>query len=416
MNTNAKLPLEHPPGTAFMIYAKRLIAVLGIALINAILIGYVLPIRTYPTYSLIIEFSLLVGVGIALLLHQSIQKAQILSGRSKMDPLQALESGRAYKLEKPDGVTSVDVPIRLPDSTIGALNLLRGSPKHDLGPEEMDFINVAANRIILSLENARLISETTQEAEKAREIDRLKSSYLSAVAYEMRVPLNSILGFSDAVLHEIDGEISAPAIDNLMRVQKNARRLLNLVNDIIDLDKIEAGKLVLSLEKVNLEDVIRETVELFESTIHGKTLDLGVKIDASGPLDVFADRQRLRQIMANLLSNAIKYTDKGNIKINAVREGPMVRVNVRDTSVGFPSNRLKDVYDAFATVDQPYLRNVTGTGLGFHVAQQLIKLHGGEITVEAREGKGTTISILLPIEKSDRELVRLSSNPNDKMD
>ncbi len=240
-----------------------------------------------------------------------------------------------------------------------------------------------AGQVAVALQNAQLYAEQTATVARLRELDQLKSSFLANMSHELRTPLNSILGFTEVLLEGIDGDLTDRMDNDLKVVYKNGQHLLSLINDILDMAKIEAGKMSLTIEPFNLQEVLEEVVELARPLAQNKSLEIHLETQATDQFDLEADRIRLRQVMINLVNNAIKFTEAGSVSINAVKSKSRVLVAIRDTGAGIPVNHLETIFQEFHQVDSSTTRKAGGTGLGLPISRHLIELHNGRLWAES---------------------------------
>ncbi|GAB4269017.1 MAG: SpoIIE family protein phosphatase [Deferrisomatales bacterium] len=274
-----------------------------------------------------------------------------------------------------------------------------------------------ASELALAISNARLyqevrelnrtleekVRERTRELEAAnrnlQELDRLKSEFLANMSHELRTPMNSILGYTQLVLDEVDGPVTEEQRRSLERVEKNARHLLKLINDILDLSKIEAGRMELDLHTFDVGALALEVVEDQRALAQEKGIACRVEL-APGGLRLRADPNKIRELLNNLVNNAIKFTDCGEVVVRAspaARGGQDgVEITVADTGVGIPAEQLEAVFEAFVQLDGSTTRTHGGTGLGLSIARKLVELHGGEIRAESRLGEGSCFTVWLP--------------------
>ena len=242
---------------------------------------------------------------------------------------------------------------------------------------------------------------------RAGEANRAKSAFLASMSHELRTPLNAIIGFSDLMLRA-----NAPAPPSqhkyLERINRSGRHLLAIINDILDLSRIEAGKVVVDLADADLVPVIREVIDM-----HGTQVHPGVALEAdmpSGPLIVTTDAFRLRQVLVNLVSNALKFTDRGGVTVHAARleawpapptqvACPALRLRVEDTGIGIKAEDLATLFQPFRQLDTGLARQHEGTGLGLAICRRLATLLGGEITATSEWGKGSRFVLTLPLER-----------------
>jgi signal transduction histidine kinase len=227
------------------------------------------------------------------------------------------------------------------------------------------------------------------------------------MSHELRTPLNSILGFSDVMLEELDGPLTENMANDLGLIQKNGQHLLHLINDVLDMAKIESGKMNLSLEKFRVHDILEEVNSITSPLASAKNLALFIENDSDQEIEINADRTRLRQIMINVINNAIKFTEKGKISMRVTPQGERVLIAVRDTGIGIPPDKLEAVFQEFTQVDTSSTRKVGGTGLGLPISRRLVEMHGGRLWAESTgiDGEGTTFFVELPLDAKPTEPV-----------
>lgn len=237
---------------------------------------------------------------------------------------------------------------------------------------------------------------------KAREANRLKSEFMSTMSHELRTPLNSIIGFTQLVLTQSKNNLSSKQIKHLQTVERNGHHLLNLINEILDISAIEAGKKYLVLETFNCVELIDEAIEIGLPLARKKQLNL-INTSVAKEIFIYSDRQKLLQILINLTGNAIKFTEKGNIKLEVqsiLLEDGTSRINiaVSDTGIGIHQDDIQTIFEPFRQVDGSFSRKKGGTGLGLHLTQKLILLLKGSISVRSKVNEGTTFFCSFPEE------------------
>jgi signal transduction histidine kinase len=233
-----------------------------------------------------------------------------------------------------------------------------------------------------------------QQNLQLREAAKLKSQFIATMSHELRTPMNAVIGFSQLLLRQ--PTLSPQQQDMVQRILNNGRNLLTLINDILDLSKIEAGRLELRLEEVNLATLVSATTEELRSLAQQKNLELTIDLNLSNP-QIHNDSTRLRQILVNLLSNAIKFTEVGSVRVIAEEVNPeTLALSVQDTGIGIAQANLESIFDEFHQVDQTLAKRFSGTGLGLAITDLLVHLMNGRITVESQLGAGSMFRVEFP--------------------
>jgi signal transduction histidine kinase len=291
------------------------------------------------------------------------------------------------------------VPMISGDKVIGVFDVQSDQIGY-FSQEDANIYTTLALQVAVALQNARLYQDQSATVAQLRELDRLKSSFLANMSHELRTPLNSILGFADVMLEELDGPLTENMQNDLGLIYKNGQHLLHLINDVLDMAKIESGKMNLNIEKFNLQEIIEEVTSITAPLASEKNLALYIEPDSDHEVEINADKIRLRQVMINLINNSIKFTEKGKIAIHVAREENNVLISVKDTGLGIPVDLLESVFQEFTQVDTSTTRKVGGTGLGLPISRKLIQMHGGRLWAESSgiEGDGSIFYVFLPIE------------------
>ena len=309
----------------------------------------------------------------------------------------------------------ISVPLKVQDEVIGALSVDR---THDraLTQDDLDLLITLASQVAIALDNAQAyreieslnaglearVRERTADLEAAnarlKQMDRLKSQFLAHVSHELRTPLTSIVGFADNMIEGLVGSLNVKQEQYLIRIKANGTRLARMITDLLDLARVEAGKLVLSFDQVALTALVSDVIEQLRPLATAKRL----QIDLHSPdptLLVWADLDRLSQILTNLLDNAIKYTpDGGHVSVDLSKaDQEMARVVVQDTGQGIPPEALPKLFDPFFRVHQQERSHTKGLGLGLAIVKDLVDLHGGSITVHSEIDGGTQFEFTIPL-------------------
>jgi signal transduction histidine kinase len=220
----------------------------------------------------------------------------------------------------------------------------------------------------------------------------IQDQALANVSHELRTPLTSILGFCDLLCKR---SLDAESMDDLRRIQRNAQVMLDLVNNMLDLSRIEAGRMELTRDRIQLEEVLEAALDIMEPLITGRGLTLELQL-RDVPLASFGSFDRLRQVFVNLLSNAVKFTEHGAIHIDSARADGRVAVWIRDTGIGIAPEQLSTVFEAYRQADPSIRRQYGGSGLGLALCRSIVRLHQGDITIESTPGCGTAVCVSLP--------------------
>ncbi|HEV8470237.1 MAG TPA: ATP-binding protein [Candidatus Limnocylindria bacterium] len=287
------------------------------------------------------------------------------------------------------------VPLSARGRTIGLLSAYFREQR-DLSDTQARALRTIARLISVANENADLVGELRVNNLQLERANRLKSEFLASVSHELRTPMNAIIGYTKLMLDGLDGELTAQQSTDLFRVAQAADNLLGLINGLLDLAKIEAGKMELNVEEVNMNEVTDEALELVRPHADEKGIQVRSLIPTSLP-NVWADRARVRQVLANMLANAVKFTERGSVTVSANTAEGWVTISVADTGVGITPEAQAYVFDEFRQADSSTTRRYGGTGLGLAISKRLITLHGGRIWVDSEVGRGSTFHFTLPI-------------------
>jgi signal transduction histidine kinase/HAMP domain-containing protein len=268
--------------------------------------------------------------------------------------------------------------------------------QRDISETEARALRTIARLVSVAKENADLVSELRDNNLQLERANRLKSEFLASVSHELRTPMNAIIGYTKLMLDGLDGDLTEQQIADLQRVAQAADNLLGLINGLLDLAKIEAGKMELNSEEVDIQTVVEEVIELVRPQAEAKGLALEMDVPRVLPA-AFADRARVRQVLVNLAANAVKFTEHGSVTVAASTADGWITLAVSDTGVGIPPEAQTYIFDEFRQADSSTTRKYGGTGLGLAISKRLVALHGGRIWVDSTMGVGSTFRFTLPV-------------------
>jgi signal transduction histidine kinase/CheY-like chemotaxis protein len=295
----------------------------------------------------------------------------------------------------PQTRSQLAIPLYVGETSLGVLDVQSASLSA-FTSEEIASLETLAAQLSIAIQNARAFTEQQQTARRLKEMDKLKTQFLANMSHELRTPLNSIIGFSRVILKGIDGPLTELQKTDLSSIHNSGQHLLSLINNILDLSKIEAGKMELNLEEVQIEPIIKGVMSTAIALVKDKPVDLLQEVPDNLP-SIWADPTRLRQIILNLVSNACKFTDEGAITIRAQAQPDKMIISVSDTGIGIPEEKIDSIFDEFTQVDASTTRKVGGTGLGLPISRHFVEMHHGQIWVESRLGYGSTFNFFIPI-------------------
>jgi signal transduction histidine kinase len=287
------------------------------------------------------------------------------------------------------------VPLLREGKVIGGLAVSRKRPG-SFPPEIVELLQTFSAQSTLAIQNARLFREIEQKSRELQTASQHKSQFLANMSHELRTPLNAILGYTELIVDRIYGEVPQKISDVLERVQKSGRHLLGLINDVLDLSKIEAGQLTLGVSEYSFGDVVQAVVSAVESLAAEKKLRMTVDVAADLPIGQ-GDERRITQVLLNLVGNAIKFTEKGEVAVRVANSGGEFVVSVADTGPGIAEADRQKIFEEFQQVDSSPTRAKGGTGLGLAIARRIVEMHGGRIWVESTVGKGSTFFFSVPV-------------------
>jgi signal transduction histidine kinase len=291
--------------------------------------------------------------------------------------------------------TVLAVPMLREGVPIGVLSLTR-SEMRPFPEKQIELASTFADQAAIAIENVRLFDEIQDKTRQLEEASRHKSQFLANMSHELRTPLNAILGYTELIVDGVYGEMPEKAQATLKRITANGKHLLGLINDVLDLSKIEAGQLTLALDDYSMKDVVHSVYGAVEPLAADKKIAFKTEIAPNLPSGR-GDERRLTQVLLNLVGNAIKFTDTGEVTIRASASNGTYSVSVRDTGPGISEADQAKLFQEFQQADNSITRKKGGTGLGLAISKRIVEMHGGQIKLESQVGKGSTFSITLPI-------------------
>ena len=287
------------------------------------------------------------------------------------------------------------VPLLREGRIMGALTVYR-KQAGGFSPEAVQLLQTFATQSALAIQNARLFSEIDEKGRQIEAANRHKSEFLANMSHELRTPLNGILGLTEMILDKIYGELPEKIRSALEDVQASGRHLLGLINDVLDLSKIEAGRATLSLQEYSMREVVQAVFTTMQPLAAAKNLALKIAVPADLPSGK-GDQRRITQVLMNLTGNAIKFADSGEVRVEAKAAHDSFLVSVSDTGPGVALADQQRIFEEFQQVDGSSSRAKGGTGLGLAIAKRIIEMHRGHIWVESKVGVGSTFTFSLPV-------------------
>ncbi len=298
----------------------------------------------------------------------------------------------------PQTRSEMAIPMVVADKLIGIFDVQSEKP-HYFTEEDMQTYTTLASQTAVALQNAQLYDEQIATVSRLRELDHLKSSFLANMSHELRTPLNSISGFTQVMLEGLDGDLTNEMEEDLGLIDKNANHLLNLINEVLDMAKIEAGRLSVTVEPTNLYQILEDVVKSTAPLARGNKLSMELENKLDPEQIIIIDGMRIQQVMINLIGNSMKFTKDGGIHIHAEQVDEIIRIVVRDTGIGIPPDQTELIFEAFSQVDTSTTRKVGGTGLGLPISRRFVEMHNGRLWAESTGvyGEGSVFTLELPV-------------------
>jgi len=292
------------------------------------------------------------------------------------------------------------VPLLREDHIIGALMVIRKTAGA-FAPETVDLLKTFATQSALAIQNARLFREIAEKGRQLEEASQHKSQFLASMSHELRTPLNAILGFNEMILDEVYGELSPDVKAPLENIQASGKHLLRLINNVLDLAKIEAGRMELALADYAVQDAVAGVRQTLQPLAAEKGLELLATVPADIPL-AYGDGGRIAQCLMNLAGNSLKFTKQGRVEISVEQRDGLLRYSVADTGIGIPPEKIASLFTEFKQTDATIASEYGGTGLGLSISKKFVEMHGGRIWVESEPGRGSTFLFEIPLRAGER--------------
>jgi signal transduction histidine kinase len=289
-------------------------------------------------------------------------------------------------------------PLLREGRAIGVISISSPEPG-TLDEKQMALLQTFADQAVIAIENVRLFREIQEKSRQLEEASQHKSQFLASMSHELRTPLNAILGFNEMILGQVYGEVPQDMHEPLKDIQTSGKHLLRLINNVLDLAKIEAGRMELALADYSVQDM----VESVRSTLRPLAAEKGLEFLARVPADIppaHGDGGRLTQCLLNLAGNSLKFTKSGRVEIGVAQESGRIRFHVADTGIGIPAEKIASLFTEFKQTDATIASEYGGTGLGLSITKKFIEMHGGRIWVESEPGKGSTFLFEVPLRVS----------------
>jgi PAS domain S-box-containing protein len=303
----------------------------------------------------------------------------------------------------PDTRSEMALPMVVGSDLLGVIDLQSDEPNR-FSQDDVRIQTTLADQVAVAVRNAQAFERERKTVERLKEVDRLKQEFLANMSHELRTPLNSIIGYSEVLLDGVDGDLNDEAMEDVEAIHTSGKHLLSIINEILDLAKIDAGQMRLALQDKELVDILKHVVNSSQVLVKDKAVTVELEEINAIPL-AYIDPVRLNQIMLNLVGNAIKFTEEGKVIVRyGLADPETIRVEVVDSGIGMNPEQLGLIFERFRQVDGSSTRRAGGTGLGLTITKQLVEMHGGTIGVDSEEGAGSSFFFTLPTAEAAKNL------------
>ncbi len=313
----------------------------------------------------------------------------------------------------PETRSEMAIPLIVGDELIGVLDVQHNEANR-FSEEDIRIQSTLAGQVAVAVRNAQAFERERRTIEQLKEVDRLKQEFMASMSHELRTPLNSIIGYSEVLLDGVDGDLTEDAEEDVEAIYTSGKHLLNIINEILDLAKIDAGLMELRRTEADMRKLLEEIVHSSQILVKEKPVELRLVEEQAIPT-VLIDPLRMNQVMLNLLSNAIKFTEQGSVSVHyGLADANTVLIEVRDTGVGMSEEHLGLIFERFRQVDGSTTRRAGGTGLGLAITRQLIEMHGGQIGVQSTLDEGSTFWFTIPTYVAAEEQIASSNGKSEE--
>jgi len=298
------------------------------------------------------------------------------------------------------------IPIKIKSRILGFVTMFEPNDKKIPDEQQIQLLEIFVHKAAVAIENRRLFEEIQARSTELESANKLQSEFFTTMSHELRTPLNSIITLASVLLRKMSGELNAEQLKQLRIIKQNGDNLLRLINNLLDLSKIEAGRLELDPSYFSLKNMIQTMLESIQPLCQRKKLKLIMKLDKKLPEYLFNDEDKMQQVFINILNNAIKFTEKGKITFTAKLEkrGAQLLFSISDTGIGMSKQEINNIFQAYKQLNNSEKKNKGGTGLGLSISKQIWQLMGGTITVESKKGKGANFHLALPVLNNNEKM------------
>ncbi|MEO1286264.1 MAG: GAF domain-containing protein [Chloroflexota bacterium] len=295
----------------------------------------------------------------------------------------------------PETRSEMAIPLLIGNELLGVLDL-QSDTVGRFDEEDIRIQSTLASQVSIAVQNAQAFERERRTIDRLREVDRLKQEFIANMSHELRTPLNSIIGYSEVLLDGVDGDLNEEAMEDVEAIHTSGKHLLSIINEILDMAKIDAGQMRITRQEKNIVDILKHIVISSQVLVKDKPVD--IVLEEGSPVEmVYVDPVRINQIMLNIVGNAIKFTEEGSVTVRYSMENEdYIRIDIIDTGIGMSAEQVEVAFERFRQVDGSSTRRAGGTGLGLPITRQLVEMHGGDISATSEIGQGSHFSIFLP--------------------